>query len=182
MNPRSLFTRSFSNPRELLVDVNYNRPRVLAVEIPAGNGIGKPRAVAAAYGAAVTGRLGLTSQTLDALVSPAQPPSGGLFDMILRAEPTVFSLGYFKPAPQYPFEGSRDMAFGTPGNGGSFGFADLDRRIGYGYAPNRLAWGLPIDAREIAIRNAIYRAVLKERPQHSGSTAARSRRNGSGVR
>ena len=28
---------------------------------------------------------------------------GGLFDLVLRAEPTVFSLGYLTPAPWYPF-------------------------------------------------------------------------------
>lgn len=182
MNPRSLFTRSFSNPRELLIDTNYNRPEVLSVQIPAGNGIGEPRAVAAAYSAAVTGGLDLTDETLDALVRPAQPPSGGLFDLVLRAEPTVFSLGYLKPAPEYPFGSSADAAFGTPGNGGSFGFADPDTRIGYCYAPNRLGWGFPMDERDIAIREALYREVLGERSQHPARTARRHRHNGLGVR
>jgi CubicO group peptidase (beta-lactamase class C family) len=167
LNPRSLFTRAFSNPRELLVDVNYNRPDVLAVEIPAGTGVGEPRAVAAAYSAAVTGGLGLTDQTLDALVSPAQPPSGGLFDLVLREESAVYSLGYLKPAPRYPFGGSADAAFGTPGNGGAFGFGDLDTRVGYCYAPNRLGYGFPMDARDIAIRDALYHDVLGERSQHA---------------
>jgi hypothetical protein len=143
INPRSLFTRTFSNPRELLVDTNYNRPDVLAVEMPAANGIGEPRAVAAAYSAAVTGRLGLSSQTLDALTRPAQPPSGGLFDLVLRVEPTLFSLGYLKPAAEYPFGSSAGAAFGTPGNGGSFGFADPDTLVGYCYAPNRPRLGSP---------------------------------------
>ncbi len=163
MNPRSLANRSFSNPRELLVDTNYNRPDVLAAEIPAGNGIGEPRAVAAAYGAAVTGGLGLRDQTLDALVRPARPPSGGLVDLVLRV-PAVYSLGYLKPTQDFPFGGSADAAFGTPGNGGSFGFADLDTRIGYCYAPNRLGFGLT-DARELSLREALYRDVLGERPQ-----------------
>jgi hypothetical protein len=40
--------------------------------------------------------LGLTESTLDALVRPATPPSGGLQDVILHLD-SVFSLGYVKP-------------------------------------------------------------------------------------
>jgi CubicO group peptidase (beta-lactamase class C family) len=137
--------------------------------------------VAAAYSAAVTGGLGLTSETLDALVQPAKPPSGGLFDLVLRVEPTVFSLGYLKPAPEYPFGGSANAAFGTPGNGGSFGFGDPEARIGYCYAPNRLGWGFPMDEREIAIREALYRGVLGERSQRPASDEHRRRRHGAGA-
>jgi CubicO group peptidase (beta-lactamase class C family) len=75
MTPKSITHRAVGNPRELLADVGLNSPDMLAVEIPAGNGIGEPRAVAAAYSTAVTGGLGLTSQTLDALIRPAQPPA-----------------------------------------------------------------------------------------------------------
>jgi len=163
------------------VDTNYNNREVLAVEIPAGNGIGEPRAVAAAYGAAVTGGLRLASETLAALVQPAQPPSGGLFDLVLRVEPTVFSLGYLKPAPDYSYGGSADAAFGTPGNGGSFGFGDPETRIGYCYAPNRLGWGFPMDEREIAIRQALYRYVLGERSQRPSSGGHRRGGNGAGA-
>ena len=162
MNPKSLTSRAFNNPRELLIDTNFFRPDVLAAEIPAGNGIGEPRAVAAAYSAAVTGQLGLTDKTLDALTSPAQPPSGGLMDLVLHV-PVVYSLGYLKPTADSPFGSAANTSFGTPGNGGSFGFADPDTRIGYCYAPNHLGFGLE-DAREIALRNALYHDVLKEGP------------------
>jgi len=57
MKPHSLTLRAFANPPELLVDVNYNRVDLLAGKLPAGNGIGEARAIAAAYGAAVTGKL-----------------------------------------------------------------------------------------------------------------------------
>ena len=165
VNPKSLFIKTIGNPRELLLDVSLNRPDMLAVEIPAGNGVGEPRAVAAAYSAAITGELGLTSKTLDALVSPVEPPSGGPLDLVLRA-PISYSLGYLKPSPEFcVFGGSANAAFGTPGKGGSFAFADLDTKIGYCYAPNRLGVAL-IDERDIAIRDALYVDVLKERPQN----------------
>lgn len=163
LNPRSTTNRAFSNPKELLVDVNYNRPEVLVVELPAGNGIGTPRAVAKAYSTAVTGKLGLDAATLDALTRPARPPSDGLRDLVLRDDATC-SLGYLKPTDDFPFGGSTNTAFGTPGNGGSFGFADRDARIGYCYAPNRLGYGL-YDQREIALRHALFHDVLHDRSQ-----------------
>lgn len=97
---------------------------------------------------------------------PATPPSGGLFDLVLRT-PTMFSLGYCKPVPDWPFGGAANAAFGTPGTGGSFGFGDPDTGIGYCYAPNRLGFALADDPREIAIRDALYRDVLGERPQRA---------------
>lgn len=163
LNPRSMTRRSFSNPKEMLVDVNLNRPDVLAVEIPAANGIGTPRAVADAYSSALDGRLGLTSATLDALSRPARPPTGGVRDLILK-EDTSYSLGYLKPTASAPFGGSANLAFGTPGNGGSFGFADPETNIAYCYAPNRLGTAL-VDQRDIALRNALFRDVLHDRPQ-----------------
>lgn len=163
INPRSLTRRAFANPKEMLVDVNLNRPDVLAVEIPAANGIGTPRAVAAAYSTALDGRLGLESETLDALSQPPAAPSGGLEDVILKGE-ALFSLGYLKPSPSAPFGGSANLAFGTPGNGGSFGLADPETKIGYCYAPSRLGTAL-LDQRDIALRNALFRDVLRDRAQ-----------------
>jgi CubicO group peptidase (beta-lactamase class C family) len=166
LSPSGLFRRAFGNPRDLLVDTNYNRPDVLAVEIPAGNGLGEPRAVAAMYSAAITGGLGLTAQTLSELSRPAQPPSGGPIDLVLRV-PTAFGFGCFKPTDGFPFGGAGNQAFGTPGAGGSFGFADPETGIGYCYAPNRLGFGLT-DERELALRDALFKDVLGERPQSPG--------------
>lgn len=170
LSPSGLFRRAFSNPRDLLVDTNYNRPDVLAVEIPAGNGLGEPRAVAAIYGAAASGGLGLAEHTLAELSRPAEPPPGGAVDLVLRV-PAAYAFGCFKPTADFPFGGSGNLAFGTPGSGGSFGLADPETQIGYCYAPNRLGFGL-VDDREIALRDALYQEVLGERPQVLG----RSRR------
>ena len=163
LTPGSLTLRVFANPPELLVDTNCNRIDLLTAELPAAAGIGQPRAVADAYGAAITGKLGLTEHTLAALTQPAQLPIDDPIDLVLRV-PAVYSLGYCKPAPVWPFGSSANAAFGTPGNGGSFGFADPDTGIGYCYAPNRLGFGL-VDPRETALRDALYRRVLGERPQ-----------------
>lgn len=163
LTPGSLILKTFANPHQLLVDVNYNRDDVLGVELPAGNGIGEPRAVAAAYGAAVSGSLGLTENTLGALSRPAELPGDGGFDLVLKL-PMSYSLGYMRPTEEFAFGGPANTAFGTPGIGGSFGLADPETGIGYCYAPNRLGYGL-VDQREIAIRDALFREVLGGRSQ-----------------
>ena len=76
----------------------------------------------------------------------------------------VYSLGLSKPIPLCEF-GSSDKAFGTPGFGGSFGFADPETGTGYAYLMNRLGFHLCSDPRELALRQALFRDVLGARPQ-----------------
>jgi CubicO group peptidase (beta-lactamase class C family) len=166
LNPRSLTGRAFGNPALLGVTGNYNRPDVRRLEIPAANGHSNARSVAAAYGAVATGgeRLGLTPQTLAALTEPARPPTAGLRDTVLHVD-TTYSLGYIKPFPRFRFGTSAGRAFGTPGAGGSFGFADPDAGIGFAYVMNRTGFRLWDDPREVALRQALYRDVLGEASQ-----------------
>ena len=60
--------------------------------------------------------------------------------------------------------GEATLLIGNPTPRCAFPSADPDTGIGYCYAPNRLGFGL-IDQREIALRDALYRDVLKERSQ-----------------
>lgn len=168
LNPRSITYRTFGNPRITGLVNEYNRRELLRAEIPAANGVGQPRAVAAAYGEFATGgrRLGLTAETLDALSSPAVAPRDGRIDVVLHIE-SVFSLGYVKPFPRFVFGSGAGLAFGTPGAGGSFGFADPDVGVGFAYAMNRTGFRLYDDPRELALRDALYRC-LGERPQRAG--------------
>ncbi|MGH3530443.1 MAG: serine hydrolase domain-containing protein [Mycobacterium sp.] len=165
LNPFGLSGRTVNLPNDIDVMRDFNREDVRTVEMPAANGIGAARSVAKAYGCAATGggELGLTPTTLDALTEPAVTPTGGVRDKVLHVD-SVFSLGYCKPVPQFRF-GSSDKAFGTPGYGGSFGFADPDTGIGFGYVMNRLGFHLYSDPREIALRQALFRDVLGARPQ-----------------
>jgi CubicO group peptidase (beta-lactamase class C family) len=165
MNPRSLTARSFSNPRGLTIDA-FNRAEVLAVELAAANGTGRVDSIARAYGAVADGgsSLALGRDTLQALQQAAQPPTGGSFDVVLRTD-TAFSLGYMKSSPRFRFGSSAGLAFGTPGTGGSFGFADPDTGIGFAYAMNRSGFHLFDDPREVSLRNALYTRVLKGMPQ-----------------
>ena len=176
LNPRSLTARAFSNPKVLGEIGNYNLPEVRRLELPAANGTGEVRGVARAYGAMATGgeQLGLGTATLDALGQPARPPTDGLRDLVLHVD-TTYSLGYWKPFPRLRFGTSAGRAFGTPGAGGSFGFADPDAGIGFAYAMNRAGFRPWDDPREVALRDALYRRVLGEAPQRPDGARGRSR-------
>jgi CubicO group peptidase (beta-lactamase class C family) len=165
MNPRSLTARSFANPKGLTIDA-FNRPEILALELAASNGTGRVDSIAKAYGAVADGgtSLGLGRDTLEALAREAQPPTEGAYDLVLRTD-TAFSLGYMKSSPRFRFGSTAGLAFGTPGTGGSFGFADPDTGIGFAYAMNRSGFHLFDDPREVSLRNALYTRVLKEMPQ-----------------
>lgn len=169
MNPRSATAKAFGNPRVLGVLDNYNRRDVLAVESPASNGTGEARGVARIYSALACGgeELGIGEATLSHLAKASTPPTRGLRDEILHVD-TTFSLGYIKPFPRFRFGGSQWQAFGTPGAGGSFGFADPEHRVGYCYAMNRSGFRLWDDERERVIRDALYRVLggPPQRPDH----------------
>jgi CubicO group peptidase (beta-lactamase class C family) len=166
LNPVGLLARAGRLPG----DVNpwagdYNRDDVRGIEIPSANGIGTAGAIAQLYSAAATGdaALGLTPTVLDELTAFPPAPSRGVRDKVLHVD-VVYSLGLSKPVPLCVF-GSSDKAFGTPGFGGSFGFADPDTGIGFAYAMNRLGFHLCSDPRELAVRQALFRDVLGARTQ-----------------
>ncbi len=165
-NPVGLLARAGSLPQGVVPwDGDYNRDDVRAIEIPSANGIGTAESVAKLYGAAAVGddALGLSTNVLGELMAQPAPPSRGLRDKVLRVD-VVYTLGLSKPAPLCEF-GSSDKAFGTPGFGGSFGFADPDTGVGFGYVMNRLGFHLTSDPRELALRQALFRDVLGARPQ-----------------
>lgn len=181
MNPHSLTARAFSNPR-LRRPGDFNLPEVRSLEIPSATGVGLVRSLARAYGVFATGgkELGLTAKTMQALTLPAAPPASGSFDEVLRVD-SAFSMGFMKPFPGFPF-GMSERAFGAPGAGGSFAFADPDAQIGFAYAPNRMGFYLWDDPREKALRDALYRCLGKldfaHLPGQRGATHEQAARNG----
>ena len=67
-----------------------------------------------------------------------------------------FALGFMKPGGGWSFGSA--SAFGSPGSGGSLGFADPAAGIGYGYVTSRMGTVFTGDPREVALREAIYSA------------------------
>ncbi len=152
ITPGSLLRRSFVG---LAADPNDRR--YLEAEVPAGNGVGTARAIARAYSAFAEGgaELGITRGTFARLIAP--PDVAEPEDVVLGV-PSYFSLGFLRPGPQPSF-GSSPRAFGAPGAGGSFAFADPDARLGYAYVMNRLDFYLENDPREKTLRRALHRAI-----------------------
>jgi CubicO group peptidase (beta-lactamase class C family) len=52
-----------------------------------------------------------------------------------------------------------EQAFGTPGMGGSIGFADGEARMSFGYTMNRLGGGVALNERGQSLIDAAYRAL-----------------------
>ena len=155
IQPGSLLRRSFVG-----IGVDPNDRRYLEVEVPAGNGVGTARAIARAYSAFAEGgaELGVGPTTLACLIAPPNPTRAT--DEVLGI-PSYFSLGFLRPGPEVAF-GSSPRAFGSPGAGGSFAFADPDARLGYAYVMNKLDFYLVDDPRELALRQALYRAIARQ--------------------
>jgi CubicO group peptidase (beta-lactamase class C family) len=163
LNPRSLTYRTFANPR-LRRPADLDRREYRRVEFPAGGAIGSARDIARAYAAFVSEppELGLTSSTLDEITRLPPRPVNGWRDQVLKVD-TAFSLGFARPLSEFRF-GSSARAFGHPGAGGSFAFADPDRGVAFAYVMNRLGFRLNDDPREKALRDTLYRCLGSTSP------------------
>ena len=150
--PGSLLRRSL-----MVVELDMNDRRSLEIEVPAGNGVGTARAIARAYSALAEGgeEIGITPETFAEVTAPAEFASPK--DEVLGL-PSYYSLGFLRPGPRVTF-GSTARAFGFLGAGGSFGLGDPDAHLGYAYVMNNMDFYIEGDPREVALRNAVYRAI-----------------------
>ena len=166
MNPRSKIVRALRGS-----EFPHDEQRVYArnFEVPSGGAVGTARAIAHAYSVFATGgrELGLRQETLDLLAAPAIPPTRGFHDECLKGD-VQFSLGFMKPSPAWPFGSAR--SFGSPGSGGSLGFADPAAGIGYAYVTSQM--GTRVDRRP-ARCGAQRRALLRSRGFMSSSPSLR---------
>lgn len=158
MNRHSNLYRSLvANPGST---VYLDAARIYArnLEVPSGGAVATARALARAYGVFATGgrELGLRRQTLELLAAPAIPPKYGFHDECLKGD-VQFSLGFMKPSVAWPFGGPR--SFGSPGSGGSLGYADPDSGVGYGYVTSQMGTSLTGDPRDVVLRHALDTAI-----------------------
>ncbi|HVQ52209.1 MAG TPA: serine hydrolase domain-containing protein [Mycobacterium sp.] len=164
-NPFSLVGRAITPTPDVKEPGALNRDELRVLEMPGVNGMGTARSVAKLYGSAATGgsELGLSPTVRDALEGPAVPPTMGVRDKVMHFD-TSYSLGLGKPTSTFVF-GSSDRAYGWPGAGGSFGFADPETGIGFGYVMNNMRFAMLDDPRHVALRQALFRDVLGARTQ-----------------
>jgi CubicO group peptidase (beta-lactamase class C family) len=156
MNRRSNISRALRGS-ELPHDDEHVYARNL--EVPSGGAVGTARAIARAYSVFAAGgrELGLRHETLDLLAAPAIPPARGFYDECMKAHGVQFSLGFMKATPAWPFGSA--SSFGSPGAGGSLGFADPATGVGYAYVTSQMGTHLTGDPRDVALRDALYSAI-----------------------
>lgn len=159
LNPWSLSHRSAVNPR--LRPLEMNQRRQLAVQMPASNGVGRVSSIARLYGIFANGggELEIEQRTLDELAAAPSHPRRGTWDVVTKMD-AAFSLGFMKPNKAVRF-GCDSRAYGTPGLGGSIGWADPTRRIGFAYAPNALGYTVKEDPRRRALVDAMERCLTR---------------------
>lgn len=154
-NKKSILYQSFRIPEKF----NPNSRTTQKVEMPSGNGIGDARSIAKVYSIFAQGakQFNFKDETFDLLKQAATIPPAGAFDLVMGLD-TYFAYGFIKSGPDFLY-GNNQSIFGTPGAGGSFGFADPEHEIGYAYVMSKMGLYLVNDPREVALRDAMYRCV-----------------------
>ena len=136
----------------------FNRPDVLAAELPAANGVTNARSLARMYAATVGAVDGVSTGPLltPQQVTAASTTQTSGADLCLFFE-TTFGLGYMTASPFSPYGSAR--SFGHAGAGGSVGFADPENGLGFGYVMNRMMANLSGDPRSQSLVRAVYDAI-----------------------
>ncbi|MFF3205743.1 serine hydrolase domain-containing protein [Streptomyces sp. NPDC002962] len=136
-----------------------NSPRWRAAEIPAANGHGTARAVAALYGifagrGVYGGRRVLSAEAAERV----REGQGACRDLVLGAgfaHETEIGLGLWLSGPNGSY-GPNPRAFGHDGFGGSCGLADPEAGVSLGYVMNRMGPHIADDPRKTALVDALY--------------------------
>ena len=136
-----------------------------AAEIPAAGGIATARGLARLYAplsrdGSVDGVRLVGEGALDAM---SRIRSASDVDTVLRV-PTTFTLGFSNCwGDRRLGEGEHVIlgrhAFGTPGMGGSIGFADREAGMSFGYVMNRHGPGVGLNGRGQGLVDAAYRSL-----------------------
>ena len=133
-----------------------------AAEIPAANGHGTARAVAALYGVfAGRGSYGGHRVLSPEAAERVREGQGGCRDLVLGAgfeHETEVGLGLWLSGPDGSY-GPNPRAFGHDGFGGSCGLADPEAGVSLGYVMNRMGPHIANDPRKTALVDALYGAL-----------------------
>ena len=156
LEPTSLAARAFNiAPRG--PNKGRNSRAYRGSEQPGSNGHTNARALATIYGALGSGGAWQGHRLLsEGAVRLAGTPQLEGRDIILQT-PVRRTLGFMMPVPGLP-DPRGENAFGHAGMGGSLGFCDPDRGLGFGYAMNQM-WTNTLaadDPRANGLAQAVY--------------------------
>jgi CubicO group peptidase (beta-lactamase class C family) len=157
LGPDSLLIRALDGVRGVLAqDGMFNRPEVLAAELPAANGVTNARSLAKLYAATIGEVDGVGPLLSPEQVEAASTVQATGSDRVLVLD-TTFALGYMRSSGFSPYGGSR--SFGHSGMGGSMAFADPENGLAFGYVMNRMKENLIEDSRSRGLVGAVYDAI-----------------------
>ncbi|QQR37557.1 beta-lactamase family protein [Devosia oryziradicis] len=150
--PYKAMTLGAALPADLVSeDGGFNKPRIRAAEIPGAGGIATAQALATIWSATVVPTHGIRLIDDTTIATATRPQSQGA--PVFGGEPPFSRWGY---GFQLDSEARRYLAdgnFGHDGAGGQVGFADPQRRIGFGFVTN---WMMgPEDQRATQIIDAL---------------------------
>ena len=156
LEPTSLAARAFNiAPRG--PNKGRNSRAYRGSEQPGSNGHTNARALATIYGALGAGGAWQDQRLLsEEAIQVAGTPQLEGRDIILQT-PVRRTLGFMMPVPGLP-DPRGENAFGHAGMGGSLGFCDPDRGLGFGYAMNQM-WTNTLaadDPRANGLAQAVY--------------------------
>ncbi|HZU80235.1 MAG TPA: serine hydrolase domain-containing protein [Acidimicrobiales bacterium] len=165
MAPDGPLNKALSAPSGVLADQTlWESPELRRAEIPAANGIGTARAVAAMYSACInevqtdTGdkvRLLDDKQLDDALRQRTEGP-----DKVLLGLDIQWGLGFMVNRGIIGAAGlGGPRSFGHFGMGGSMGWADPDAELAVSYVMNRMDIGTTGDRRAFSLASACYEVL-----------------------
>jgi CubicO group peptidase (beta-lactamase class C family) len=156
-DPRSLTHRvSISS---MAIDGAINEVQRVQVENPSYDGVASAPALARFF-AALTGEVdGCRLIGPDLLRELRQVHSTGRCRSLLLN--TTWGLGVMLPdGPLFPADAGLSTAFGLAGASGSFGFADPEHELAFGYVPNRGSTAIgSLDPRARRLIEATYRSL-----------------------
>lgn len=161
LTPGSLTSKAFASPHGLHSVAAMNAPDARAAEFPAFGGIGSARALAKFYallaeGGVLEGRRIFEPHTLDWMTTTLTQGA----DRVLLMD-TAFSAGFMRDPVDAAGRKTRTIfgpslsAFGHPGAGGSFAFADPERRLAFAYTMNQMEPGVLPNAKALRLVEAV---------------------------
>lgn len=161
LTPGSLTSRAFASPHGLHSVAAMNSSQARVAEFPAFGGIGTARALAKFYallaeGGALEGRRLFEPHTLDWMTTTLSQGT----DRVLLMD-TAFSAGFMRDPVNAAGHKTRTIfgpslsAFGHPGAGGSFAFADPERRLAFAYTMNQMEPGVLPNTKALRLVEAL---------------------------
>lgn len=156
LGPDNLIGPALTAPGGAFAEMDvWNHPDLLAAEIPAASGVTNAPSLARIYAATVTEVDGVRLFDDQTVKLVSTPEVEGPDAVIMFSIP--FSHGFMTHSMFSPF--GQDGCFGHYGAGGSVGFADPDKKLGFGYVMNQMQLGMTGDARAGSLVAALYESI-----------------------